>query len=153
MGRQFSRSGGWSEFESGSYRSGLEEKNAIMFEKAGVNVEYEEAFLEYEVPSSKHRYTPDFILPNGVIVETKGLLSLEDRKKHIIIKKQFPHLDIRFVFSNPNQKLYKGSPTTYTMWCKKQGFLYAQKLTPVQWLRETTKDTTGLKRKGTKEPK
>ena len=86
-------------------------------------------------------------------METKGLLSPEDRKKHILIKKQFPHLDIRFVFSNPNQKLYKGSPTTYAMWCKKKGFLYAQKLTPFQWLREATKDTTGLKRKGNKEPK
>ena len=153
MGRHFSRAGGWAEHYSGSYRSGLEEKNAAMFEKAGIPVEYEETYLEYEIPSSKHKYTPDFVLPNGIIVETKGIFSPEDRKKHQLIKKQFPHLDIRFVFSNPNQKLYKGSPTTYAKWCQKQGFLYAQKLTPVQWIRETPKDTTGLKRKGTKEPK
>jgi hypothetical protein len=40
------------------------------------------------------------------------------------------------VFSNARSKLYKGSPTTYGMYCDKHGFQYAQKLIPDEWLKE-----------------
>ena len=32
-------------------------------------------------------YTPDFVLPNGVIIETKGRFVAADRRKHLEIKK------------------------------------------------------------------
>ena len=103
--------------------------------------------LSYTVPASNHTYTPDFILRNGIIIEAKGIFDTADRQKHILIKQQYPHLDIRFIFSSPTHKLYKGSKTTYADWCKKHGFLYAAKLIPAAWFREPPKDTQGLKEK------
>lgn len=75
-----------------------------------------------------------------------------DRKKHLLVKIQHPDLDIRFVFSNPNAKLRKGSPTTYADWCKKNGFLYAGKTVPLEWVQEkpnkkSLKIIASLKRK------
>ena len=150
---RFNRRSGWSNSYTTSYRSGLEETNGRYLEAAGVPVLFEEATISYEIPSSLHTYTPDFVLPNGIIVETKGLFEPADRKKHQLIQKQYPWLDIRFVFSNPAQKLYKGSPTTYAKWCEKQDFLFAKKLIPSEWLKEPKKDTTGLNPKKGKTPK
>ena len=91
--------------------------------------------VEYLV-SETRKYTPDFTLPNGIIVETKGRFTTYDRKKHLLIQKQHPDLDIRFVFSNPNSKLYKGSKSTYASWCEKNNFIYAKKLIPKEWISE-----------------
>jgi hypothetical protein len=60
-------------------------------------------------------------------------------EKHLLVKAQHPDLDIRFVFSRSAAPLYKGSPTTYAMWCNKHGFVFADKLIPVAWLREGSK--------------
>lgn len=81
-------------------------------------------------------YTPDFVLANGIIVETKGRFITSDRQKHLMIKEQHPDLDIRFVFSNPNSKLYKGSKTTYADWCDKHGFKWAKEEIPLEWIKE-----------------
>lgn len=77
-------------------------------------------------------------------MESKGIFDTADRQKHLYIKKQYPHLDIRFVFDNPNGKIYKGSKTTYADWCRKYGFQFAKKLIPAEWLKEPRRDTTGL---------
>ena len=60
-------------------------------------------------------YTPDFELPNGIIIESKGRFVAADRKKHLLVQKQHPELDIRFVFSNSKAKISKGSKTTLCM--------------------------------------
>ncbi len=117
------------------YRSGLEEKVAQQLKEAGLEVEYEKFKLSYTKPSTNHKYTADFKLPNGIIVETKGRFLLEDRKKHLLIKEQHPELDIRFVFSNSKTPISKGSKTTYANWCDKNGFKYADKLIPSVWLK------------------
>jgi hypothetical protein len=83
-----------------------------------------------------HTYLPDFILPNGVIVEVKGYFGPDDRVKHLLIKEQRPELDIRFIFSNPNTRLSKRSITTYGVWCEKYGFKYAKKVIPDSWFME-----------------
>ena len=118
------------------YRSGLEEKVGKQLEDSGVEVRYEAFKVPYTVPATKHRYTPDYELPNGIVIETKGRFMAADRKKHVLIKKQHPDLDIRFVFSNPYAKLRKGSPTTYADWCDKNGFKWAAKWIPEEWLAE-----------------
>ena len=117
-------------------RSGLEEKIAAQIEEAGVAYEYETLKLAYSIP---HTYTPDFILENGIIVEGKGLFDSVDRTKHLAVKKQYPHLDIRFVFTRSSSPLYKGSSSTYASWCQKHGFLFADKTIPEEWLKETKK--------------
>lgn len=116
------------------FRSGLEERVAEQLKLSGVKVEYETTKIKYRVEEDR-TYTPDFVLPNGVIVETKGRFVVSDRKKHLLIKKQHPHLDIRFVFQNSKNKISKTSKTTYADWCDKNGFIYAEKEIPDKWLR------------------
>jgi len=115
------------------YRSGLEERVSKELEEAGVKYEYETQKIKYRVEEDR-TYTPDFILPNGILVETKGRFTTADRKKHLLIQKQYPKHDIRFVFQNSRAKLYKGAKTTYAQWCDKHGFLYADKSIPEEWL-------------------
>jgi hypothetical protein len=117
------------------YKSGLEDNNVRLLKDKGVPVNYETLIIEWE-DLAYRTYKPDFPLPNGIIVETKGQFDNEDRRKHLAIKKQHPELDIRFVFTYPNAKLYKGSKTTYADWCNKHGFQYAAKLIPDEWLEE-----------------
>lgn len=105
----------------------------------GVPFSYESEKIEYEIPAKKHKYTPDFILegPNGkIIIESKGRFVAKDRRKHLLIKEQRPGLDIRFVFSNSNTKIYKGSKTSYADWCEKNGFEFADKSVPEGWAKE-----------------
>jgi len=118
------------------FRSGLEEKVGKQLEEAGLKVDYETTKISYIKPETSHTYTPDFVLPNGIVIETKGRFTIEDRKKHLLIKKQHPELDIRFVFSNYKSKIRKGSKTTYAMWCEKNDFKYSNKLIPREWLDE-----------------
>lgn len=118
------------------FRSGLEERIAEQLDKAGVDYTYEKVKLEYIRPASKHIYTPDFVLANGIIVETKGRFLMADRQKHILVKRHNPTLDIRFVFSNSNARISKTSRTTYASWCEKNGFKYADKTIPKEWLEE-----------------
>jgi hypothetical protein len=118
------------------YRSGLEEKVAAQLAALEVPATYEAYTLRYERPAKVARYTPDFVLPNGVIIETKGRFVTADRQKHLHVKLAHPDLDVRFVFSNPNSKIGKKSETTYAMWCNKHGFQYAAKLIPPVWVEE-----------------
>lgn len=121
------------------FRSGLEERIAEQLDKAGVDYTYEKVKLEYIRPASKHIYTPDFVLANGIIVETKGRFLMADRQKHILVKRHNPTLDIRFVFSNSNARISKTSRTTYASWCEKNGFLFADKQIPEEWFNEPRK--------------
>lgn len=118
------------------WRSGLEEKVANALTEAGVPFTYEQTKVKYIKPASEHQYTPDFVLDNGIIIETKGLFTAIDRQKHMLVKRQHPHLDIRFVFSNSKARLSKASRTTYAMWCVKNGYMYADKMIPEDWIKE-----------------
>ena len=118
------------------FKSGLEENISQQIEGKGIKVEYETEHVPYIVPASEHNYHPDFRLPNGIRVETKGRFVLADRKKHLLVKEQHPELDIRFVFTNSKNKISKKSKTTYGMWCEKHGFKYADKEIPEEWFLE-----------------
>ena len=118
------------------YRSGLEEEIADLLDSRGVTYGYETQKISYVQPEQKRTYTPDFILSNGIIIETQGIFSSDDRKKHLLIQKQMPHLDIRFVFSNANARIYKGSKTRHRDWCEQHGFQWAHRTIPKAWLRE-----------------
>lgn len=117
------------------YRSGLEEVIDAQLRQNNIDGEYEKYKVSYIKPVTHHEYTPDFRLPNGIFVETKGRFVVEDRKKHILIKEQHPELDIRFVFQNSKNKIRKGSKTTYADWCNKHGFVFADKVIPTEWLK------------------
>jgi len=117
------------------FRSGLEEDTAQQLIGAGIKYEYEKMKIGYNKPERTSTYTPDFVLANGIIVETKGRFLTDDRQKHLLIKQQHPEHDIRFVFSNSRQRISKASRTTYAMWCDKHGFKYADKTIPTEWLK------------------
>jgi Phage endonuclease I len=118
------------------FKSGLEERINRQLESYGVFDVYEKLKIKYTVPARQATYTPDWILPNGVIVESKGRFVVADRQKHLFIKAQHPELDIRFVFSNSKAKISKTSQTTYAMWCDQHCFKYADKEIPSEWLNE-----------------
>ena len=118
------------------FKSGLEETISQQIESQGIKVEYETEKVPYIIPASNHTYSPDFKLPNGIRVETKGRFVAADRKKHLLVKEQNPNMDIRFVFSNSKNKITKKSKTTYGDWCEKNGYKYSDKIIPNEWFLE-----------------
>lgn len=127
------------------FRSGFENEIYNQIASNGIDPKYESSKIPYIIPASNHTYTPDFELPNEIIIETKGRFVASDRKKHLLIKKQHPNKDIRFVFQNSKARINKGSKTTYADWCEKNGFLYADKMIPKEWF-----DNGKKKKKATK---
>jgi hypothetical protein len=126
------------------YRSGLEKTTAAYLKDNQDKVRYEVLKIEWE--DLRYRtYTPDFVLDNGIIIETKGIFDSEDRRKHLAVREQHPELDIRFVFSNAKAKLYKGAKSRYCDWCDKSEFMWAHRVIPESWLKEKGKVLT-LKR-------
>lgn len=121
------------------YRSGLEQKVSEYLNERNINYGYECIKIEWE-DLAYRTYTPDFVLHNGIIIETKGRFMAADRRKHIAIKKQHPKLDIRFVFTNSKAKLSKGAKSSYADWCIKHGFRYYDRIIPEDWLKEKGKN-------------
>ena len=121
------------------YRSGLEFKISMALDTIKYKYEYESIKIEWE-DLAYRTYTPDFILSNGIIIETKGRFLSSDRRKHLAIQKQHPKLDIRFVFTNSRVKLYKGSKTSYGEWCNKNNLRYYDRIIPEDWLKEKGKN-------------
>ena len=108
-------------------RSKLEDNVAGQLERAKVVYEYESESckINYLVPSSSHIYTCDFILHTRtgkqIFIEAKGIWDYDDRYKHLLIRKQHPEIDIRFVFLRASNKIRKGSKTTYADICNGLG--------------------------------
>tara|TARA_R100000700_G_C3072073_1_gene81755 strand:- start:122 stop:481 length:360 start_codon:yes stop_codon:yes gene_type:complete len=118
----------------------LEERIAKQLEDLGVEYDYETEVIRYKKPERLSRYTPDFILPNKIYIEGKGQFLTSDRRKHRLIREQFgDKYDIRFVFSNPNQRIGKKSKTRYRDWCERYGFKWAHLEIPKEWIEENAK--------------
>ena len=73
------------------FRSQLEKKVAELLINLDVTYEYETTKIAYTIP---HNYYPDFILPNGIILECKGYWDSEDRRKIKSVKEQNPDIDL-----------------------------------------------------------
>jgi len=113
------------------YRSGLERKVADLLKELSVSFEYESTKVPYVLQCN---YTPDFLLPNGVYLETKGQFTPEDRRKMLAVKAMHPDLDIRMVFQAPYNKIEKRSKTTYAAWCEKNDIKWcAFHSIPIEW--------------------
>ena len=118
--------------KTSKYRSGLEEKVANLLEGLGVSYEYESKRIPYTI---QHHYCPDFILPNHVLLETKGYWDAADRRKIKAVKKDNPELDLRMVFQSPFNTISKKSKTTYAMWCEKHDIPWTSfHNIPLEWL-------------------
>ena len=118
------------------FRSWLEADVAKALNILGVTFEYEPFKIHYVIPAQSHTYTPDFTLPNGIIVETKGRWTSADRKKMSLVIEQNPELDIRMLFALDN-KISPNSRTKYSDWCEKRDIKYAVgTAVPEAWINE-----------------
>ena len=61
-----------------TFRSKLEQSVAEVLDQVGAQYEYETHKVAYTI---QHHYNPDFVLVNGVMLETKGYWDSEDRRK------------------------------------------------------------------------
>lgn len=121
------------------FRSKFEKRMAENLRDLNIPIDYENVRVSFVEPSKERTYTPDFILPNGIIIEAKGRLTIKARQKHEWIRESHPDLDIRFVFQNANNKIYKGSKTSYGEWADQKGFKWSQKKIPLEWIKEAPK--------------
>lgn len=138
-------------------KSGFEKTIKSFLEGLGIKHWYEPLSLPYVQEST---YKPDFVIYKGklkkvkkpltpdelqgmILVETKGFLDIESRKKMIAVKQQYPQLDIRilfqkdgFVYKSKKGRREKGSTDfRYSDWAKKHGFTYAiGEEIPKEWL-------------------
>jgi len=115
-----------------AFRSKLEEKVAALFDELGVAYEYESTKIPYVI---QHIYTPDFLLNNGVFLETKGYWDAADRRKVKAVKTLHPEIDLRMVFQAPFNTISKRSKTTYAQYCEKLSIPWTSfKNIPIDWL-------------------
>ena len=114
------------------FKSQLEEKVSDLLCELGIDYEYEPTRVPYQI---MHHYSPDFLLPNGIYLETKGYWDAADRRKMKAVKEQNPDLDIRMVFQAPFNTISKKSKTTYAKWCEKHDIPWtAWHNIPIEWL-------------------
>jgi len=141
------------------YRNGLERDNGKVLERSGLEFWYEAGpcVIYYTTPirdgecktcgshhiHSKHKYTADFafISKSGKLIhiECKGHYMAwtgSTRAKHQRLKKQYPDMDLRFIFNDKRRTISRSSKTTNAEWCKRQGFLCESKVIPQRWLLE-----------------
>lgn len=123
------------------FRSMFEVKVAENAIENNVEFVYEPHSLSYTYEAT---YTPDFLLPNGVLVECKGRLSEKDRRKMLAVKKCNPELDIRFIFQKANTKLTKAKKgQSYGDWADKHGFPWAEGSIPLSWWKRKEEEIGG----------
>ena len=104
------------------YKSKFEARVAKVLPKG---TKYEALTINFLQPEKHRKYRPDFLLPNGTIIETKGKWTQEDRQKHVWIKEQHPELKVCLLFMSAFNRIRKGSDTTYADFCEKNGLEWA----------------------------
>ena len=119
-----------------TYRSGFEASIAEQLDSDGIEFAYEPGTYLY---SSPREYTPDFVLPGGVVVEAKGNLSPQDRRLLLEVRDQNPGLDLRLLFERAGNRLtpkrYAKTSMTYGEWATKHGFIWAEGPSiPREWI-------------------
>jgi hypothetical protein len=130
------------------YRNSFEQRIGGQLDAAGIEFVYEGDKIPFAVPARPAKYWPDFRVGN-IILEGKGWFGrsgAKERQKFVLIKEQHPELDIRFVFSDANKRIYKTSPTTYAKWANDHGFPWSTKgVIPAQWITDLKKEMTRCK--------
>lgn len=131
------------------YRSALEKGIADDLAAKGIPFEYERHTISYTRPvrqglcgdcggktvGKRSVYTPDFRIPGGIFVESKGRFTGSDRSKLASVRSQYPGIDLRILFAQDNwtTKLHK---QRYSAWAAKHGFIWAVgKRIPADWLK------------------
>ena len=117
-----------------NYKSRFE---VAVAEVLGDKAEYEPDKLKFIQPAKNRNYCPDFKIGPNTYIEAKGKFTYEDMDKMLWVKEQHPDKQFYMLFMNANNKIRKGSPTTYGEWATKKGFIWADWKTekiPNKWL-------------------
>ena len=129
-------------------RSKLEGKFEAILKDYKIEYGYEITKIPYTVPESQHTYLVDFTILSGVLIECKGWLQDHaERRKYVLLKEQYPDLDLRFVFADPNKKC-GGMKTTHAEWADRHGFRWCSindKEQILHWIKEKN---SGIPTKG-----
>jgi hypothetical protein len=128
-------------------RSGLERKHFDQLKESGIGFEYEPEKIEYRrrvvkgickcgstTVYQQKIYIPDWVLENGIRIESKGRLTSQDRSKLVAVKQQYPDLDLRIVFG-ANNKINKHKAKRYMEWAAENGIRAAVGTIPASWLK------------------
>lgn len=119
-----------SKYESHVYHAALAHGGQLKYEPRGSKMTYVLPPRQYQI---------DFILANGIHVETKGFLRYDDLRKMVAVKAANPDKDIRLVFMKADKLIRKGGALTYGGWAEKNGFPYAEGMIPEAWFQEKAK--------------
>lgn len=122
--------------QRGNYEREVAKQLLSLQSKYKFDFNYESERIPYVIT---HYYKPDFILTTvsgkKFYIESKGWWEQSDRRKILEIVETNPDIDLRMLFQKDN-KIYKGSKTTYSMWCEHYGIRWAVNSIPEEWLSE-----------------
>jgi len=121
----------------GKFKSKFEKAVAEQLAQHGVSFEYEGSYIEYVQPAQNRKYLPDFDV-GPFYIEVKGYLEPKARKKLLWVRENADK-EIRLFFQDASKPIYKGSKTTYGEWATKNGFKWAEREIPQEWVEEIKK--------------
>jgi len=100
--------------------------------------------LIYTVPAQRKNYLLERVALNTkIIINRLSKLTPGEREKLNLIKDQYPDADLRFIVSNPDAPIEKGSTVSIGNWLTDRGFLWAKHTMPEAWLKEIQKQQKG----------
>lgn len=108
---------------------------AADMDKRGIKWKYEAETLDYQHKPQK--YTPDFLLVDNdsMLIEYKGKMTNEVRKKLLSIKRCNPKRRLCLVFEQSNNKLSsRPNATRYWQWAESNGFEWSSQTVDPTWL-------------------
>jgi len=123
-------------------KSILEVQVAASLDEMGVEWLYEHETLVYHTclgwdescNVKTQTYTPDFTLKNGVLLEAKGKMTLDTRKKMVAVKRCHPDRRICMIFGYANNKLSaRPNATRYWQWAEAEGFEWSDIVVKKEW--------------------
>lgn len=115
------------------YKSSMEHR--VIEPLLSRGAEYEPCFLRY--PAQRLlRYTPDVVLPNGIVVEVKGWFTGKDRTKLRDVRAAYPDLELRMVLATPRAYITQKREQTQSGWCEANGIRWAEQAVPDSWFTE-----------------
>jgi len=117
--------------------SGLEGPTANALSTSRVPYSFLTVRLKIYAVWGKAAYVPKFTFGEGtsIVIETVDVFTTENRLIYLDVKLQYPEIDIRFIFPDPN-RCFRGQKTTYAKWCEQHGFKYSGQTVPEEWIKE-----------------
>ena len=118
------------------FKSMLEVRTAAWLEERSIPFLYEKEKWVYQ--HEPQTYKPDFCFGDFVI-ECKGKLTKDVRKKILSIIRCNPDKKLFLVFEKPDNKINRGSKSTYADWANKVGIPWSTVIPELTWFRKKRK--------------